>query len=311
MQWTRCFPVVIIAVILASIVSLNDGKASEMRAQDDCTGEYTAQIFLGRMDGWVQYFLGINYARMSQTNFEQAGYVAIADTDATVPEVVAALNDECTRALWIMGHAGYDPPKKDRNFRVGIGMTDGRDITDLLVPINPNLHEVVLHACGQDQQRWRNRFPGANFTSWTGSVWVIEIELWENVRNYPDIDQQTGELVLAANDQQGAAVRTRGISPPMTRSPEPMVSAGLDSQPQVIAPAQSGDTLCDECPGSPDCGAVVGGITELIDSPEPRAEGRTSTGDAVTPLAAVAALIGGSALLVAGGVYMRRRFRQN
>jgi hypothetical protein len=124
-----------------------------------------------------------NTAAEVESDFEDAGYNVSSDATATEAEAIAAISDPDVQAVCIISHGDPEIRKgKPKEYREGVKMADGEWLDASDFPPNntfPNVKEVIIHACGQDQQSWRDLFPNAKFYSWQGSTKGFIIFWWQ------------------------------------------------------------------------------------------------------------------------------------
>jgi hypothetical protein len=169
------------------LLLLSAASASPASAQADpcaCSGKPRAYVFIGDTDGQGKY--DDNAAAEAESDFEKAGYEVITNTSATKQDFKDALKDPCARAIWFVGHGGGKSNDAGSELLV---FTDDW-IAGESVEANPCLKSVTFHACAQNQQSWKDKFPNAKFYSWTGNTTGLFYFYWQLFHTECAIEQQ-------------------------------------------------------------------------------------------------------------------------
>lgn len=127
-------------------------------------------------------------ADQAKKNLEAAGYEVTLITEGTAEQIKAAIKDPTGQALVFVDHGatseerivGKKDGAKDRVF--------GTDFTGTF----ENYKVVTLHACGQNQDTWKAKFPKADFFSWTGCSYTDDELAWEKNKKYKDAQTPGG-----------------------------------------------------------------------------------------------------------------------
>jgi len=139
-------------------------------------------------------------AEEAMSDYQDAGYEVILIPEATADDVEKANNDEKTEAIWIYGHGVGEKKNLIVDFSEGIAMNGGTYIQGKdwelggatgenikTLKKNEKIKQVTFHACGQNQQSWRDLFPNAKFRSWSGKVRHHSIFWWQYFSWYSSV----------------------------------------------------------------------------------------------------------------------------
>lgn len=127
-------------------------------------------------------------ADQAKKNLEAAGYDVTQITEATAEQIKNAIKDPAGQALVFIDHGATSEERivgkkngaKDRVF--------GSDFSGTF----ENYKAVTIHACGQNQESWKNKFPKADFFSWTGCTFTKDELAWEKNKKYADAQTPGG-----------------------------------------------------------------------------------------------------------------------
>lgn len=161
----------------------------------------TAYVFIGDFNGTPgSGYTGRaaeNSANEAQSDYEDAGYTIVRDDMATIQDFMDALADPDAMAIWFFGHGLYDSVRGKKGKEKltdpieGIGLTDGSKLGTDVPGTYPNLKNVTFHACGQDLQSWKDKFPNAEFNAWSRGVRAWEIWWWQFFKTYMSLGANT------------------------------------------------------------------------------------------------------------------------
>lgn len=146
-------------------------------------GSPRAYVLIGYDEGGYTGDALSNAANLAKSDYENAGYTVIRINKATTADWRRALNDPKARAIWFAGHGVYNSQRswfgleKLGDVKEGLVFTDGPKMGP--TGPHPNIRQVTLHACGQDQKSWRNSFPNADFDSWSTSMRAWQVYWWQ------------------------------------------------------------------------------------------------------------------------------------
>jgi hypothetical protein len=119
--------------------------------------------------------------------YKKDGYNVVFLPGVTQTQFQDAVNDPNASVIWYMGHgqegdSGYEegisivgPDPYHPSQKTDLIMTD----SDLTVPNNSHIQEVVFHACGQNLSSWKTKFSTATFESWSTGTNGFLIDDWE------------------------------------------------------------------------------------------------------------------------------------
>lgn len=121
-------------------------------------------------------------AAEAKKDLEDAGYEVELITEADKATAKAKITDPNTKAPVIIDHGATGEQKI--GFKSAGGALEtllGSDVGD--GPFN-NIEIASIHACDQNQQSWKDKFPKADFHSWTGCVYASTILEWQKKKKY-------------------------------------------------------------------------------------------------------------------------------
>lgn len=232
--------VAIAVLLVGSILGSGDAQAA-------CPPPSRAYVLTGDDSGFLTEGYATSSANEAESDFEDAGYEVVRKDEATKQDFIDALNDPCTRAIWVFGHGKYDT-KTGLLGKEKLGdPVPMIDMTDLAVepddvngPANdkkyPNIKQVTFHSCGQDLQGWRELFPGATFNGWSSTTRGWQIYWWQFFHTYPAINPNTGN-------------ETASLPP----HEPPVLASSLEQTGQYSYEASVDKYLCDMSPVANDC----------------------------------------------------------
>lgn len=168
-------------LLLTGAMALADGKA---------------YVFVGNEDNASEVAGNKKAADSAQANYEGNGYTVCRDETVTMQDIVNAVNDPNARAIWFVGHGGKIPnngytPYWAYNTKANAADRGVRPADLGAGPFN-QIQQVVVQGCGQFLAGWRDIFPNASYTSWTGAVniWQIRFdEFWRGKGRVPPKDE--------------------------------------------------------------------------------------------------------------------------
>jgi hypothetical protein len=122
-------------------------------------------------------------ARRAAEKYKALGYNVILNLGATKSQLVRAVNDPDTRAIWFCGHGYKDD---DGNWDEAISAVERTvggetEVTsaEITPPANNCIEELVLHSCGQNLDSWKQKFSHAKFYGWSTYTTPLAIRYWE------------------------------------------------------------------------------------------------------------------------------------
>lgn len=120
-------------------------------------------------------------AAEAKKDLEAAGYEVELISEASKATAIAKIKDPTTAAVVIIDHGGTGEEK------IGMKNPDGSLETLLgsdLAGTYDHIKIATLHACDQNQQSWRDKFPKSDFHSWTGCTYGSSILEWQKKKTY-------------------------------------------------------------------------------------------------------------------------------
>lgn len=127
-------------------------------------------------------------AAEAKSDLENAGYEVTVIFEATGEQLKNAVKDSSAKALVFIDHGSEGMES------LSVWNTDGTEdvvIGGELPGPYSNFDIVTIHACDQDQQSWKDKFPKANFHAWAGSVSGHSIYWWQLWNDYPAASNPT------------------------------------------------------------------------------------------------------------------------
>jgi hypothetical protein len=145
-----------------------------------------AYILVGDVSGsWLIKGFATKTWHQAKDNFLSAGYKVILKPEATEDDVINALSDSKTEAIFIIGHGVYD--KKTGKAIPKIKMNGGDIEPSDLSKKYPNIKHVIFHSCGQKLEAWKKLFPNVKkekFEAWSIPVPAQAIYYWQRLFSY-------------------------------------------------------------------------------------------------------------------------------
>jgi len=189
MNWKKqTLSMAILSIVLISAM-LSACSIVECQVFSNSTKRGKAYVFIGDAKDRTGPKGNEHYARKAALEADK-DYKKVCETvvykeKATKQDVIDALNDPETVAIWIYGHGKYDMlyEKIPINPCEMIDMNDtyieGSDFTP-----KPNIKQVTFHSCGQDLKSWRDLFPNADFQSWSTPTYAWIVYQWQKMARY-------------------------------------------------------------------------------------------------------------------------------
>lgn len=158
----------------------------------------TAYVLIGDVHSAPGIFERTAYAtaQEAKSDYEKAGYNVMFISQANKQDVINAINDPNTKALWIIGHGMHEDNGTPTPWIQMYGPADQYiEPKDLKVcPNLKNIKQVTFHACNQDLKAWRDLFPNADFKSWKSAFYFPQAYWWQWWNKY---DPATGNATAS------------------------------------------------------------------------------------------------------------------
>ena len=213
------FRAFVYAISIWAYLSILQGRESLEIASIPDKNTYKAYVLLGDCEGLFIQSHTAAAAIEAKKDFENAGYSVVFKSDAIKQDVIDALNDPSIRALWIVGHGGFQQLScqsgccSNSNSIPYVGLNDN----DFLIPSDiENLPGISflkyfsIHSCYQDRDEWKNILPATvHFKSWKKRLRWPVLRLYQkwvtySAPNYcidlnpqvdpPEIDESIGQI---------------------------------------------------------------------------------------------------------------------
>lgn len=120
-------------------------------------------------------------AEEAKKDLEAAGYDVEVITEADKDKAKEKITDANTKVLVVIDHGATGEQKV--GFKSSGGALETLLGSDVTGPFN-NIQVATIHACDQNQQSWKDKFPNADFHTWTGCVYPSTELEWQKKKEY-------------------------------------------------------------------------------------------------------------------------------